>query len=240
MQTRSSNVGAPGWSGLLLLALVFLAGCASSHVSEYRSPQGTIPRPDRILVYDFAATPAELPPEVAIAGQGAVSRPLTGTQLATGRKLGVEIARNLVADLRTMGLPAVRATGQSSPRAGDALVVGYLVVLEEGSAAERVGIGFGAGAAELKTVAKGYRMTDRGLKPLGSGVVEAGSGQLPGGAVPLAVTVVTGNPIGLAVSGAAKAYGEVSGSETIEGAARRTAGEIADKIRATAERQGWI
>ncbi|MFO1156726.1 MAG: hypothetical protein U1E43_08160 [Rhodospirillales bacterium] len=45
---------------------------------------------------------------------------------------------------------------------------------------------------------------------------------------------------GLAVGGAAKAYGELSGSETIDGAAERTAQEIADKIRLTAERQGWI
>ena len=92
----------------------------------------------------------------------------------------------------------------------------------------------------MKAVVTGYRATPQGLRALGSGEVEAGSGKLPGGAVPLVITVATANPLGLAVAGAAKTYGEVSGSETIEGAARRTAREIAEKIQLTAERQGWI
>ncbi|NJM55077.1 MAG: hypothetical protein HC841_03405 [Verrucomicrobiae bacterium] len=86
--------------------------------------------------------------------------------------------------------------------------------------------------AELVTVVNGYLVTATGLQPLGFGVVEAGSGKTPGGAAPLVVAVATGNPVGLLVSGAAKAYGEASGSETIEGAARRTADEIAEKSEA--------
>jgi hypothetical protein len=103
-----------------------------------------------------------------------------------------------------------------------------------------VALGFGSGGAELKTVVKGYLMTAQDMRALGSGDVEAGSGKMPGGAVPLVVTVATANPLGLAVSGGVKGYGEISGSETIEGAARRTAHEIAEKIQLQAERQGWI
>jgi hypothetical protein len=220
--------------------IAVLTGCASSEVTNYQPTQGKIPRPDRIIVYDVATSPTELPAEVAIAGQGAAPLPLTAEQRAVGRSLGAEIAKDLVSELRTMGLPAVRSAGQPPPRAGDGLVVGYFATIEKGSTAERVGIGFGAGGAELVTVVKGYLVTAAGLQPLGSGRVEAGSGKTPGGAVPLVVAVATGNPVGLLVSGAAKAYGEASGSETIEGAARRTAGEIAEKIRATAEKQGWM
>jgi hypothetical protein len=70
-------------------------------------------------------TPSALPAEVATAGQGLASAPQTAAQLATGRKLGAEIAKDLVAELQTMGLPAVRAVGQPAPRVGDGLVVGY-------------------------------------------------------------------------------------------------------------------
>jgi hypothetical protein len=80
--------GAAPW----FFALVLLTGCASSKVTEYQPMQGEIARPDRIIVYDFAATAAELPPEVAIAGQGAVSPPSTPAQLAVGRRLGAETA----------------------------------------------------------------------------------------------------------------------------------------------------
>jgi hypothetical protein len=222
------------------LFVLVLVGCASSNVTQYQSYQGKIDRPDRIIVYDFAATPADLPPEVAIAGQGMTAPPLTSEQLAIGRKLGAEIAEKLVGELQTMGLPAFRAVGLPGPRVGDGLVVGYFALVDPGSATERVALGFGAGAAELKTVVKGYLMTAQGLRALGSGEVEAGSGKMPGGAVPLVVTVATANPLGLVVSGAMKGYGEMSGSETIEGAAQRTAHEVAEKIRLTAERQGWI
>ena len=50
------------------LLIVILAGCASSSVTAYQPYQGKIDRPDRIIVYDVAATPAELAPEVAVAG----------------------------------------------------------------------------------------------------------------------------------------------------------------------------
>ena len=58
--------------------------------------------------------------------------------------------------------------------------------------------------------------------------------------VPLAVVAATASPIGPIVGGAAKATGEVTGSETIEGAAERTAKEIAAQLRTAAEEQGWI
>ncbi len=44
--------------------------------------------------------------------------------------------------------------------------------------------------------------------------------------LPVAVLAVTANPIGLVVGGAVKLTGEATGSDTIEGAAKRTAEEI--------------
>jgi hypothetical protein len=223
-----------------LLLVAVLARCATSEVTAYKPYEGTIARPERIIVYDVAPTVTELAPAVASAGAGAAPLRLTADQAALGRKLGAQIATDLVSELQALGLPAVRATGAPPPRPGDGLVVGYFSTLEAGSVTERVALGFGAGGAALKTVVKGYLQTDQGPRALGSGEVEAGSGKMPGGALPLVVTVATANPIGLVVSGAAKTYGEVSGSDTIEGAAKRTAHEIAVKIEATARKHGWI
>lgn len=233
-------MGSVGRIGCWLSVIAVVAGCASSEVSDYRPYQGHIPRPDRIIVYDFAAVPSDLPPPVDVAGQGVAAPPLTPAQLAIGRALGQAVATKLVADLQAIGLPAVRTEGQPPARVGDGLLAGYFLVVDPGNATERVVLGFGAGGAQLTTVARGYLMTAGGLRALGTGQVDAGSGKMPGAAVPLVVTAITANPIGLAVGGAAKAYGELSGSETIDGAAERTAQEIADKIRITAERQGWI
>ena len=62
----------------------------------------------------------------------------------------------------------------------------------------------------------------------------------PGEALPLAMAVASGNPIGLIVSSAAKIGGQVSGMSTVEGSAKRTAKEIAEKLKVGAQRQGWI
>jgi hypothetical protein len=131
--------------------------------------------------------------------------------------------------------------GSSSARASLHIVLmGYFASVDLGSAVKRVVLGFGSGSAELKTAVEGYVMTDKGLRRLGSGDVDAGTGKAPGVAVPLVIAAATGNPIGFVVSSAAKVEGQVSGRTTIEGDAKRTAEEIAAQIKVACQKQGWI
>lgn len=227
---------------LCVFALVVVAGCASTTVTERQQYMGQrIARPDRIIVHDFAATPADIPAGSAVAGQYAQpSTPQTAQEIEVGRKLGAQVAKELVAEIQGMGLPAVLAAGQPAPRVGDLVIMGYFESVDTGSAVKRVVLGFGAGAADLKTAVEGYLMTDKGLRRLGSGEVESAGGKTPGVALPLAVAVASGNPIGLIVGGALKVGGEVTGETTIEGSAKRTAKEIADQLRVAFQRQGWI
>lgn len=225
-----------------LLALLLLSGCAKTSVTERQGYEGPpLARPDRIIVYDFAANASDLPAgyDLAVA-VGPPSTPPTANNVELGRKLGAEVAKDLVTELQTAGLPAVGAAGQPAPRIGDLTIVGYFVSVDSGSIAKRMALGFGSGAAELSTVVEVYLMTDRGLRRLGSGELKSTGPKTPGEALPLAVTVATGNPIGLIVSSAMKIGGEVSGMSTVEGSAKRTAKEIADQLKAAAQRQGWI
>ena len=223
------------------LALVVMTGCASTEVTERQRYEGAqLARPDRIIVYDFTANPAEVPPESAFAAQMAGAPTPTAQQIEVGRELGAQVATDLVAELREMGLPAVRAAGQPPPRPDDIVLRGYFVSVDEGRVGRRVLVGFGSGAAELKTAVEGYQMTAQGLRPLGRGEIKSEGGKLPGVVLPAAVLAATASPIGLIVGGTAKATGEVTGSQTIEGAAERTAKEIAAQLRTAAEEQGWI
>lgn len=225
-----------------LFAVVVLAGCASSSITARQEYEGgRIARPDRIIVHDFAATRADVPAESAIASRYADhSTPQTAEQIETGHQLGAQVARELVAEIQDMGLPAVRAAGQPAPRVGDLVIRGYFVSIDEGSAGERVLVGFGAGAADLRTVVEGYQMTRQGLRPLGTGQLESGGSKTPGMLVGIAAVAATGNPVGLIVGGTSKLAGEKRGSETIEGAAQRTAKQIAEKLRVKFQQQGWI
>ena len=225
-----------------LFALLVIGGCASTEVADRQTlVSGKIPRPNHIWVYDFAATPGEVPADSALAGQhSAHPTPQTAEQIATGRQVGNEIAAQLVEEIRGMGLPAERASSGTRPQINDIVIRGYLLSVDEGSAAKRVAIGFGSGSSELRTAVEGFQVTPQGLRKLGSGTVESAGSQTPGAAMGVAGLIATGNPAGLIVTGAMKVYGESSGSSTIEGRAKATAKEIADQIRPKFEQQGWI
>jgi len=224
------------------LATVLLAGCASTKVSNREQlVTGTIPRPGNIWVYDFVATPDEVPADSALAGEpGLDATPQTAEQIAEGKKLGAQIATELVAQIREMGMPAGQATAATHPQLNDLVLRGYLLSIEEGSAAKRVTIGFGAGASELRTMVEGFQVTAQGQRKLGSGTVEAGGGKSPGAVLGVATFLATKNPAGLIISGGMHVYGEASGSSEVTGRAKATAKEISDVLKQRFEQQGWI
>ena len=228
---------------LCMFALVVAAGCASTKVTKHESKIGTekIARPDRIYVYPFAATPADIPTWSASAGRYSESTtPQTPEQIERGRNLGVLVAKELVTEILKMGLPALEGDKQTVPRINNLLITGYFEAAEEGSTAKRLTLGFGSGATELTTAVEGYQMTPEGPRLLGSGQLQSGGSKTPGLFVPLAVLAATANPIGLLVMGAAKVHGEVTGRDKLEGAAKRTAKAIADRLRVRFKEQGWI
>jgi hypothetical protein len=127
-----------------------VAGCASTTVTD-RQPVATerLPRPNQILVYDFVATPDDVPAESVLANNASVQRtPQTAEQIATGRQVGAEIVTRLVEEIRGMGLSAQRSSSAAKPQINDILIRGYLLAVQQGSTVERMAIGFGAGASE--------------------------------------------------------------------------------------------
>ena len=225
-----------------LAVLALLAGCASTKVSQrHEVVAGTLPRPRHIYVYDFVATPADVSPESALAGNGTAADPSrTPEQIALDRKVGAELAVDLANEIDAMGLPAVQVRGEPKLEIDDIVLRGTLLSVEAGSAAERIAIGFGEGAAELKVAIEGFQVTPYGLRKLGGGDVDTSANETPGAAVPLAVAVASGNPIGLIVSTGAKVYGEESGKTTIQGKTKDVAGQIAKELRPRFVSAGWI
>ena len=225
-----------------LFALVVVAGCASTEVTERQEYKGgKIPRPNHIWVYDFAATPAEVPADSALAGKPVEHpTPQTPEQIATGRQLGEQMATQLVEEIRGMGLPAARGSSGTKPEINDLVFRGYLLSFDEGDATKRVAVGFGSGASHLTVAVEVFQVTAQGLRKLAGGKGESGGSKTPGGAVGVAGLVVTGNPVGLIVGGGAKAYGEYSGSSKIEGRAKEAVKVIVEHIKPKFQEQGWI
>ncbi len=224
---------------LCLFALVFLAGCASVKVIDSENlVTEKLPRPNHILVYNFAATPADAP---ELAKQYAADdTPQTAEQIQLGRQLGAQIASEVAAAFRAIGLPADAVPIGTPLEMNDIVFKGYLISVQEGSAAQRVTIGFGSGASELRTAVVALLMTPQGMQRLGYGTGVAGGKMTRGGAMGVAGLVATGNPAGLIITSGMKAHGEVSGSSTLEGRAKDTAKEIAGRLRPRFRQQGWI
>jgi hypothetical protein len=185
-------------------------------------------------VYDFGSTPEDVAPDSAIAGQiAAPATPPTTDQVELEKQLGTQIAAELTADIREMGLNAVRATSSTVARVDDIMIRGYLLSVSPGSQLKRVSLGFGSGASEMKTLVEGYQMTASGPRKLGQGSIDAG-------ALGIAALLVTHNPVGLAVQAGVQGYGELSGSAKIQGRAKQTAKEVADQLKIRFQEMGWI
>jgi hypothetical protein len=224
-----------------LIAIVVAGGCASTKVSDREIlVTEKVPRPDRILIYDFAATPDDVPADSSLAAAAGASTPQTPEQIETGRRIGAAIAAQVADKVSRMGLPAERASSQSTPQINDIVIRGYLLSVREGSTARRVAIGFGAGASQLSVAVEGYQMTAQGLRRVGSGTGTSGGSKTPGAAAPTGVALATANPIGLVVVTGIKGYGEVSGTSRIEGRAEKIAQEIAKQMEPRFRDQGWI
>ena len=222
-----------------------LGACATSDVTSRQSyaEDEKLPRPDRIIVHDFAATPGDVAPESALRGQyDQHATPQTPEEIELGRWVAREVAMELVKQLRSMGIKADRYGMGPPPKENDIVIIGEFISIDEGSRVKRMVIGFGAGANELKTFAEAHQVDANGqLRPVGAADFKAGGGKMPGMAAPLIVMGgIFGRPVmAAAVSGGMNIVQE-AGTETMGAAARRTAAEMAKVVRDGYRKRGWL
>ena len=216
-----------------------------------------LPKPDRIIVYDFAATPEEVPADDPLIGlYGKATRPQTADEVILGRELGAGIAGELVKEILSLGMPAERSSTGLPPGIGDLLIKGVFVSIDEGSRIKRILLGFGSGAGDLKTLVEIYQITTEGSRPLVSEEIRATGGKMPGMLFTVPAAVLAG-PAGLSVAavaapGPAAAVGQATatsgttnvaselGPESIGAAAKKTAKEITNALTQIFARHGWI
>ncbi len=242
----------------LALACITI-GCAGTSVIGRHTYAGheRLPKPGIIIVYDFAATPDDLPADDPILSlYEKPAKPQTADEISLGRKLGAELAGDLVNDILALGLPAELSKAGRPPRTGDLVIRGAFMSIEEGSRLKRVLIGFGAGAGELKTLVEIYQMTAKGSRSLVSEEIKATGGKMPGMLFSITAAVAAG-PAGLAASPAAMAgtagtVGQATavsggvnaakelGPESIGAAVKRTAKEITKALSNIFAQREWI
>jgi Domain of unknown function (DUF4410) len=233
------------WGALALI--VAIAGCATTKVEPIGvySGQEALPKPDRILVYDFAVSPDEVSLNsgpLARLRQHMSDKDQTEAELEVGREVAAALSEELVEQIRALGLPAERASDAPSHMDRDLTIEGQFVSIDEGNRLRRMFVGFGLGNTEVKTLVQVYRWTNGGRALVQEFETSAAGSKLPGMGPMMGVGAAARGAVGLAtaagVSGAARTAGEFR--HAVEAEARRTAEVLTKHLAQFFAAQGWI
>jgi hypothetical protein len=228
-------------SGLALaLAALLCMSCASARVKGAQTERITrLPRPARVIVYDFGTGGADVQVVTSPGRRAARSVGLLKEQpdlLADA--VADTLASKLVTDINALGLRAERARGALPPQMNDLVVEGDFLRIDEGDQARRFVIGFGAGATELKTQVRVFQVTTDGWRQVQQFDTIATGSRMPGAGWFVAGGAVAGTVATSAmISSGVGVARELRAS--IDADAGRTSAQIAKQVSELKTAQGW-
>jgi hypothetical protein len=233
-----------GLLAFMMLAIAF--GCAPTNVQQESPTLTQLPRPDHILVYDFAVSPDEVKLDTGLSAdlmqkyQEHKGMSRTAEEIKVGHKVADALAEELVKKIRSYGLWAERGFGYPQGNEKDLLVKGQLLSIDEGNRTERVAIGLGAGRTSVQANVQVYEMTAEGKKEVDTLRGTAKSGDKPGMGEMMGIGAIAGHLLtSTLVSGALSGASEMT-SATVESDAKRLADKIAADLGNFFVDQGWI
>ncbi len=157
------------------LAVFLFAGCAETTMTPtFRATKG-LPRPDRVLVFDFAVTPGE-----AKAERRSAAALQTEEDVRVGKALARAVSVNLVSELRGRGIEAERAADGAAPGEITASVRGEFLRTDASDSSSNT-VGFTLSGGRVRTQVQVVQGTGLSLQLVGEGQIVTPSG-LKGGA----------------------------------------------------------
>ncbi len=227
-------------SATILLALAAGLGCASARVESVQrdTPDAEVVQPSVLLVHDFAVSPAEAIEDVYGSDYRTQNRASTPQDMKA-REVAASLSRQLVDRLNKRGINARWSRDGDPPPVNALIVRGHFVTVDPGSRVKRMVIGFGTGATELRARVHAYQATEWGLRRIVQADTSAEGNRMPGVAVPVGAGAIAGQALRAAViSGGMNIVQEVTGG--LDADAGRMAEQIARRIEAFYQRQGWL
>jgi len=208
---------------------------------DWAAPPGTGQPPDRVVVHDFAVAPQDVKLDDGVIATVRRERPrLLGVldsppptddqQLSVARAIADVFAIDLVEALQARSLRASRASVAPPQTAATLIVHGQFTVLDEGAKAQRLILGFGAGASKAHAQ---VQVAQNGI-PLAHFGIETTSGHKPGSLAALAR-----GPAALIAAGGVRAVLEQA-DPTLAKDVKAAANKVADHIVDTGRAQGWL
>jgi hypothetical protein len=240
-----ANEGARGASMIVIVLCVLLTGCAGgvTQTAQY-SAQPQV-RPDTIYVYSFDSTPDQVKLDNGGMIQKVASQ-FSGASAAQKQtqeafEVREQVADDIVQQLQSMGLHAIRADAPAPANQNVLIVQGKFDTIDSGNRRRRILIGLGAGKSELSTsVQLLYKPAGGTPRLVQSFDASADSGKMPG----IAETAGVGAAAGHLATSAAAGAGLHGVSETTHGGAagnaKKLAESIAKQVAEIGKSQGWM
>ncbi len=231
----------------LLLTLTLLAACAPTNVQQTSASTASEPRPDHILVYDFAVSPDEVKLDEGLSAEikqryehAENTSARTPQELKVGHTVAYVVADELVKKIQSYGLWAERAMGNPSRRGNTLIIKGQFLTIDEGNRLERVAIGFAAGRTDVQADVQVFELTAAGQTEVESMKASGESASKPGMAEMMGVGLLTHHLLtSTLVSGTVAGVSEAK-FDTVEDDGRRLADKIAADLGQYFVSQGWI
>ena len=151
------------------VALALLAACTQG--SSQIETASMLPRPQVVVVQDFAVWPGEVQLDPGLSGTidetlGANRLPpRTAKEQQIGQQVANALAEKLVVEIRDLGLPAERGSGLPPGMATGLVISGQFVSVDQGNRTERVVLGLGAGRSDVRVRAQVFDVSRRGPYP---------------------------------------------------------------------------
>lgn len=227
-----------------LTLCLLLVGCAQSQVTTMDEVAVSgLPRPQQVLIYNFAVTPQDIQQNSSIfakLSRDVSSETPTEEEIQLGHEVADALADELTAKIAALGLNPVRADNSTPLRSGSILITGHFVKIDEGNRLRRNIIGFGAGQSSVDSDVQVLAPSSSGVRELASFSAHADSGKMPGAAV----MGPAGAAAGAGTAAVVASNVAVSGIKSYRSASAQQAQQLADKIsERLAEyfsRQGWL
>ena len=225
-------------SGFLLCC--FVAACGQTGIRKaVRTNETNLPRPGRILVYDFAVSEEEVKEYQGIMRQQPAIKDASERERLLAQEVKDALAEELVDALKSLGFVAERAPRNARTTGNDLVIDGQFLTVDEGNPLHRLVIGFGTGGSSVQTRVQVYQAPES--HRLLEFTTQSESSSLPGAAPMLGAGAVAQGGV---TAGMAVANATVSGVKTYKSDVARMAAASGDQVaRYLSEffaAQGWI
>ena len=226
-----------------LAALALVAGCTQG--SSQIETASMLPRPQVVVVQDFAVWPGEVQLDPGLSGTidetlGANQLPpRTAKEQQISHQVANALAEELVVEIRDLGLPAQRGDGLPPGTTTGLVISGQFVSVDQGNRTERVVLGLGAGRSDVRVRTQVFDVSPAGRRLTDEIEVDAKSGLQPGMAETMGLGALTGHFLtATLVSGTLQVADESLGTSVVVDSNRAAKG-IAKQLAGFFAEQGW-